>query len=179
VSVELWTSAAFHEEAAAWAGERLGELGVTLTGDRAQPHARPWSTAIRFGSTDGPVWFKANGAGSAHEPALLHLLGERVPGLVPQVLAVSLERGWSLTRNGGPMLREVLAAQESWTAWEGVVSAYAAAQIQLSGARDDVLAAGVPEVSPATLPGLVRGLLADLADRPAHEGGSTRSRPAG
>jgi len=171
VTVELWTSAAFHEEATVWVAEQLGPLGVRLSGESAHPHTRPWSTAVRYGSTAGPVWFKANGTGTAHEPALLRLLGERVPRLVPEVLAVSLDRGWSLTRDAGPVLREALDADESWTAWEGIARAYAAAQVELSGARDDVLAAGVPEVSPASLPELVRGLLAELSGRPTDRGG--------
>lgn len=157
-----------YPELAAWAGEQ-----VRLTGETGEPHERPWSSAIRLGTTSGPVWLKVNGPGTRHEPALVRLLADRVPGLVPEVLAVATDRGWSLTRDAGPALREALSPPESWAAWERVVGEYAAAQLELGHARDAVLGAGVPEVSPATLPTLTRDLLADLGRLPVADGGVT------
>lgn len=170
---QAWTGAAFHSEVRSWVGERLDARGIRLTGEWSQPHARPWSSAIRLGTSAGPVWFKVNGAGTRHEPALLQLLGERLPGLVPEVLAVALDRGWSLTGDAGPLLRAVLPASESWAPWEAVAREYAAAQVELSEARGAVLATGVAEVSPTTIPGLARELVAELGGVPMQEGGLT------
>ena len=126
MSVELWTSAAFRAEAEAWVASSLRPLGVRLTGRSEQPHARAWSSAIRFDvSGEQRVWFKVDGPGGRHEPALLRLLAERVPELVPGVVAVDVERGWSLCRDAGPMLREVRAADDSWDVWERVLVRYA------------------------------------------------------
>jgi hypothetical protein len=47
---------------------------------------RPWSSAVRLATSAGPVWFKVNGPGTAHEPALVRLLHERLPTLLPEVL---------------------------------------------------------------------------------------------
>jgi hypothetical protein len=168
-----WRSVEFHDRVRAWVDERLEARGIRLTGEWSQPHARPWSSAIRLGSTAGPVWFKVNGAGTRHEPALLRLLADRVPALVPEVIAVSTDRGWSLTRDAGPMLREALPPSESWRAWESVVREYAAAQLELADARDAVRGAGVAEVSPATLPLLARRLVAELGKLPVGVGGLT------
>lgn len=173
MSVDTWRSAEFHDEVRAWVGERLEHRGVGLTGEWTQPHARPWSSAIRLGTTAGAVWFKVDGPGTRHEPALLRVLAEKVPGLVPDVLAVSTDRGWSLTGDAGPTLREALSPPESFPVWEHVVREYAAAQVQLVTARDAVLGAGVAEVSPATLPQLARGLLAELGRQPVQDGGLT------
>jgi hypothetical protein len=172
MSIELWTSAAFRAEAEAWVAESLRPLGVRLTGRSEQPHARAWSSAIRFDvSGEQRVWFKVDGPGGRHEPALLRLLAKRVPGLVPGVLAVDVDRGWSLCRDAGPMLREVRAADDSWEVWERVLVRYADAQVTLAGARDEVLATGVVEVSAATLPEDLRRLLEQLAALPVADGG--------
>jgi hypothetical protein len=171
--VERWTSAGFLEEARAWVAEQLAGHGVRLTGEWAQPHARVWSSAIRFETTDGRVWFKVNGIGTLAEVPLVRLIGELVPGLAPEVLAVDERRGWSLSRDGGPVLREHAPPERLWTEWEGVVARYAEAQIKLSAHRDRVLATGVREVTPATIPAQARRLLAELAATPVPEGGLT------
>ena len=65
MSVETWTSPAFGAQARAWVADRLArQLGV-------EPHARPWSSAIRFETTAGRVWFKVNGTGTRHEATLV------------------------------------------------------------------------------------------------------------
>ncbi|MEO5709110.1 MAG: phosphotransferase [Nocardioidaceae bacterium] len=171
MSVEEWTSAPFHDEVRTWVGDRLAEHGLRLTGEWEQPHARTWSSAIRFGTTAGRVWFKVNGVGTAHEASLVRLIDELVPGLVPEVLAVDASRGWSVSRDAGPMLRASKPPEELWDAWEGVVARYAEAQIVLSGHREAVLATGVVEVSPATTPALARALVAELSAASVDEGG--------
>ena len=173
MSLALWTTTAFHDEVRAWVAERLAGHGIALTGEWEQPHARPWSSAIRFETTEGRVWFKANGPGTVHEASLVRLIDERVPGLVPELLAVDTTRGWSVTRDAGPMLRETAPPEHLWPAWEGIVARYADAQVRLADARPAVLAAGVAEVSSATVPVLARELTAELAALPADEGGLT------
>ena len=171
--LELWTSAAFLDEARGWVAEQLAGRGIRLTGEWEQPHARLWSSAVRFETTGGRVWFKVNGVGTLAEVPLIRLVDELVPGLVPEVLAVDPARGWSLSRDGGPILREHAGPDQLWSAWEGVVARYAEAQIVLSGHRDAVLAAGVREVSPATIPSIARRILDELGGTPEDEGGLT------
>ena len=171
MSLARWTTTAFHDEARDWVAEQLADRGMTLTGEWEQPHARPWSSALRFETTDGRVWFKVNGPGTVHEASLVRLIDERVPGLVPEVLAVDAARGWSVSRDGGPMLRETAPPEDLWPAWEGIVARYAEAQLRLADARAAVLAAGVAEVSPATVPRVARELVAELATLPVDEGG--------
>jgi hypothetical protein len=170
-AVELWTSAAFLRDVERWVVDELAGHGVRLTGDWEQPHARVWSSAIRFETTDGRVWFKVNGPGTSHEPALVRLLDDRVPGLVPEVLAVHPTLGWSLSRDGGATLRSTGPPEQLWPAWEALVMRYAEVQIQLSEDRDAVLGTGVREVSPATIPTQARVLLDDLTGMPVETGG--------
>ena len=178
MSEAVWRSAAFHDLVRAWAATQVEALGARLTGALDQPHLRPWSSAIRLGTTAGPVWFKVNGAGTHHEPALLALLADRVPALAPDVLAVDRTRGWSLCRDAGPVLRQVLPAARSWDAWEAVAARYGAAQLALAGDRRGLLAAGVTEVSPRTVPGLARSLLDELAALPVEAGGLDTAQTA-
>ncbi len=79
----LWTSSAFVEEVRAWVAARLKPRGSWLTGEWEQPHARVWSSTIRFETTVGRVWFKVNASGTLQEPGLLALVGELRPGLAP------------------------------------------------------------------------------------------------
>src|SRR3954470_2096391 len=169
--VSLWTSAAFLADVRAWVEGRLAAPGIHLKGEWDQPHARVWSSAIRFETTAGRVWFKVNGPGTAHEAALVRLIDERIPGLVPEVLAVDTERHWSLSRDGGPPLRALGGPDALWGPWEELVARYADAQLALAPERAAVLATGVPEVSPGTAPALARRLLSDLTAVPVHDGG--------
>ncbi len=169
--VAVWSSPAFVEEARAWVADQVRPLGLRLTGDGEQPHCRPWSSAISFESDGGRLWFKVNGPGIRHEAALVDLLGDVVPDLVPEVVAADHDRAWSLTRDAGPVLRSVVPVDEQWPAWEGILARYAQAQLELARHRDAVAAAGVPEVSPTTLPRLARSLVAELAGRDPSDGG--------
>jgi hypothetical protein len=172
--VGLWSSAAFVDEARAWVAQQARPHGLSLTGEWEQPHCRPWSSAIRFESDGGRLWFKVNGPGIRFEAALVDLLSRVVPDLVPSLLADDTVRGWTLTRDAGPVLRSVAPPDELWGWWEGLVVRYAAAQIVLADHRDSVRDAGVPEASPATLPGQARAVLAELAGLPPEDGGLTR-----
>ena len=80
MSESVWGSAEFHAQVRAWAATQVESHGARLTGALDQPHLRPWSSAIRLGTTAGPVWFKVNGAGTHHEPALLTLLADAGAG---------------------------------------------------------------------------------------------------
>ena len=176
--VDLWSSDAFVEEARDWVADRIRPLGLALTGEWEQPHCRPWSSAIRFETDGGRLWFKVNGPGIRYEAALVDLLSRVVPDLVPPLVADDTDRAWTLTRDAGPVLRSVAPAEKLWEWWEGLVVRYAEAQVELAQHREAVLAAGVPEASPATLPGQAREVLADLAGRAPSDGGLTREEVA-
>lgn len=72
-----------------------GAAGSPASGNN--PHARVWSSTIRFETTEGRVWFKVSGSGTAYEAALIALLGELRPSLAPDVIAHDDNRRWSLT----------------------------------------------------------------------------------
>jgi hypothetical protein len=167
----LWTSSAFVEEVRAWVAADLKPRGSRLTGEWEQPHTRVWSSTIRFETTEGRVWFKVNASGTVQEPKLLAVLDELRPGLAPEVIAYDDPRAWSLTRDGGPLLRSRAEPDALWDYWERLLPRYAEAQLDLAGHRNRFLATGVPDRSPAQLPLEFRRLLAELAAQPAEDGG--------
>jgi len=171
VPVDLWTSAAFIDEVAAWVGEAAGGRGLRLTGAWEQPHARPWSSAISFETDDGRLWFKVNGPGTAHEAALTGTLATVVPDLVPDIIAVEAGRGWSLMRDAGPQMRSLAEPGELWDRWELLLPVYAEAQRTLSAHVPTLLDEGLGRTSPSVLPGLARELLDTLRNQPEEEGG--------
>ena len=169
--VDLWTSEAFLGEAGAWVRLQCAAVGLTLDGSREQPHARPWSSAVAFGTDNGRVWFKVNGPGTSYEPALTVVLAMHVPDLAPELLAVDLERGWSLMLDTGPTLRSTASPEKLWDRWADVLRRYAHAQLVLAAHVEDVLATGIHDVGPVAGPAAMRGLLGTLAERPEEEGG--------
>ena len=171
--VALWTSNAFLEEARVWVAAQLARHGGRLTGGWEQPHARVWSSTIRFETTEGRVWFKVNGSGTAYEAGLVALLGELRPGLAPDVIAYDGVRAWSLTRDGGPTLRSIAASGELWTYWERLLPSYAEAQLALAQHGTRLLSSGAPHLAPVQLRWAYRRLLTELPVLPIEDGGLT------
>jgi hypothetical protein len=155
-----WTDPAWRRAALAWADEQLARAGEARTGEPAQPHVYPWSTAFRLPVGGGAVWLKSVGPGSAHEPALSVALGGWVPDRVLVPLAVDAGRRLILLPDGGRTLRDVGGATLA-EAWESMLRAYARLQVELVPHAAEMLALGVPDSRPDRLPALVGDLLAD------------------
>jgi len=163
-------------DAAAWVTSSCRALGLAVTSPGEPVHDRPWSSAVVHEVRDlagatGRVWFKANGPGTRNEPALLSLLASLVPDLVPEVLAVDVDRAWSLTRDAGPTWRSSLPVADHWPWWEDLLQRYAATQLTLAASRPELLATGTPERSPATLPDQAAELIAELSMLSVDTGG--------
>jgi hypothetical protein len=172
--VAFWTSGAFLDEVRAWVAVQLASHGIRLTGDWEQPHIRVWSSTIRFETTEGRVWFKVNGSGTAYEVSLLALLGELSPGLAPEVLAHDSTRAWSLSRDAGPVLRSIVGPEEVWGHWQELLPRYGQKQLDLAAQRSRFVATGTPDRSPKQLTVEYARLVSDLAAKPTKEGGLTR-----
>ena len=102
---QRWEDPAWVATAHGWIADRLGELGLTRTGEIEQPHVRDWATVMRVPTDAGDVWFKANTEVLAFEAGLVALLAERRPDVVPPLLAADPASGWMLMADAGSMLR--------------------------------------------------------------------------
>ncbi len=147
-----WEDPAWFATAVAWIDGMLAVAGRPRTGDPEQVHIRPWATAIRVPTGDGPVWFKANIPELRHEATVALLLARRVPARVPPLLADDPERGWMLMDDAGRRLREVIAEDRDLSRWEDVLDGAADIARALEPDVDALLAAGVPDMRLAVLP---------------------------
>ena len=157
-----WTDPSWLAAVQEWAEARLAEVRQPVTGPWEQPHARPWSTALRAPTTAGVVWLKANGPGTSFEPRLLYELARHSP-LVPAPIAVDADRAWALLPDGGERLRDRLGAEPSYEEWERLLPAYAELQRAAAPHTDRLVFLGVPEVRTESLPGLLDEMLDDAS----------------
>jgi Phosphotransferase enzyme family len=139
-----------------WIEDRLLPRGLTISGDLEPVHIRPWSTVIKVPTATGDVWFKANGGATRYEPRLMVALSRWTTGRVLTPLAIDAERGWSLLPDGGPTLRSAGADLAEWTE---MLRQYGELQRETVPLADDLMAMGVPDQRPSTMPSLLAGLL--------------------
>lgn len=139
-----------------WIEDRLMPRGLTIGGDLEPVHIRPWSTVIKVPTVTGDVWFKANGGATRYEPRLTVALSRWTTGRVLTPLAIDAERGWSLLPDGGQTLRSTGADLAEWTE---MLRQYGELQRETVPLAGDLLAMGVPDHRPSTMPSLLAGLL--------------------
>jgi hypothetical protein len=173
---------AWRAEATRWIGSELSRVGRRVTGEVVQRRIRPWSTQLVVPSDRGTVWFKANCRSSAYEPAVHLALARLEPGEVEAPLAIDVDRGWMMTTDRGTTLGDSHAA--TLEEWQSVVELAARVQRQVAEHGEVLVAAGLPDCSPATVPARYRWLVDQLAalpaDHPSHlpaeEADSLRAR---
>jgi Phosphotransferase enzyme family len=154
-----WLDPAWEAEAHGWIADQLTALSIAATGPVERVRARPWSVQLRVPTTGGPVWFKANISGAAYEAALVSACAGWAPDAVLAPLAVDAARGWLLSPDGGPTLRE--AQTPDLARWEAMLAAYAELQRTVAGRANEMVGLGVPDLRPSAMPGQLAALLDD------------------
>jgi hypothetical protein len=143
----------------AWAAGALDRIGLTGLTARQQ---RTWNLSAiwRFdGPDDVPVaWLKQVPPFFAHEPAVLRMVDAVAPGLVPYVLAAGDEGRALLSHVPG---EDRYGAAPSFRA--EVLAALQPVQEHFAGRVPELRAAGVPDISLATLPGLAAPYISEIA----------------
>lgn len=170
------TSATWLGEAAAWLDAALADRGLTRTSQLEQPRVRPWSTLLRANTTGRPVWFKATCASASFEPRLLTTLTQLAPNQFNAPLATDHRRGWLATFEHEPALAERSEPPTADT-WRELLATAAELQRVLAGSADQLLAAGLPDHRPETLPARLRQLVDELSTAPS--GTATEQSVAG
>ena len=93
-----------------------------------------------------------------YEPSLTLALSERLPDLLPRVVAIDQERSWMLTESCGA---SDLSAYEDVEVWFSALERYAHLQIELAGETDWLRRLGCPDWGLERLPGAMDRLLTD------------------
>lgn len=161
---QLVASDEWRREATEWIEDTVGRLGYRVRGPLTQPRIRPWSTQLVVPTDHGTLWFKAPCAPMRFEPALQQLLAQLLPRFVAAPLAVDVSRGWMLTADHGPLLAEDAAA--AGDDLRDLVRVTARAQRELVAHREALLATGMPDCSPSTIPERFDQLLDALSSLP-------------
>ena len=165
---QQWEDPAWVATAHGWIADRLRELGLTRIGEIEQPHVRDWSTVMRVPTERGRrVVQGQRRVARVTRPALVGLLAERRPDVVPPPLAWDDTTGWMLMADAGSMLRTV-EPEEPWLdGWHDVLPRYAALQVAMTGDVRALLALGVPDLRLATLPERYQQVLDEVGSRAA------------
>jgi hypothetical protein len=157
-----WQDPRWLAEAEGWIGAECTRAALTRTG-LVLARCRPYSVVARVATDHGTVWFKASPPASSFEPALLVALAAWHPDLFTAPIAVDLDRAWSLTRDGGPTLREQQAGTADTGAWHATLRRYARLQLDLARRAGDLLSLGLADLRPVSVPGRFEKLLDDPA----------------
>jgi len=164
-----WLDAAWQDAVLGWGRAASLDVGATVT-DWTQPHVRPWSTVLRLETARDPLWLKANGDGTRHEARVLALLADLDLPHTPRPLAVDVERGWTLLPDGGPTAREAHGGLLPLDDTVDLLTTYAELQRATEPHVDAFLAAGVDDLRPHRMPGVLTSLLDELARTPPPRG---------
>lgn len=159
-----WTSAEWRAAAEAWIRDRLAADGIAVTGPIEQPRVRPWSTQLVVPTDRGRHWFKENNPAMTFEAALVARIAELAPSRVLEPVAVAADRGWLLTPDGGPTVRESRTADEA--TFVRILTEYAELQRQLADHGAELAGTGLPALEPDRTADHVAAQIAELATLP-------------
>jgi hypothetical protein len=158
VTIGTWNDPAWRRDVRTWLDEHAPGDVLAVQ----QPHVRPWATVLRVETTDGIVWFKANGPSQAQEGPITRILAHVRPDLLPELLAVDDERSWMLTRDAGERLRELVQRERTLDRWLEALPRYAELQLAAAPHADELVAAGAPDRRLAVLPDQFAALMREL-----------------
>jgi len=156
-----WHDSDWQKQAHEWIRTQANRNSIHITGEIEQNHAYAWSTVMRAPSNEGTIFFKATAPETIYEIALTQKLAAWFPDDMPELIAVDTAQGWMLMRDGGEQLRASIRPTQNIKPWEPVITRYAELQIGLAEHVDEILALGIPDHRPASLPALYEKLLAD------------------
>jgi hypothetical protein len=156
-----WDQPGWLKDAHAWIRAALDAHNIRIIGAIEQFHIRPWSTVLSVPTAAGILYFKATAPTLAFEPALTALLAQLRPDVIPDLLAVDLQRKWMLMRDSGTPLRVFIKAEKSLERWRGILPLYVDLQKQLMPRIEQILALGVFDRRLETLPIQFEHLVAD------------------
>jgi len=157
----IWRDPEWQRQAYEWIRTQVERSYIQLTGEIEQSHVYHWSTVMRVPSNVGTLFFKGTAGETIHEIALTSKLADWFPASIPELIAVDVERGWMLMRDGGEQLRASIRPAKDIEPWEMVIKEYAELQIGLAKHVNEILRLGIPDHRLAMLPSLYSQLLTD------------------
>lgn len=134
-----WSRPGWFAQASAWMVGQMAADGRPATGRPRQHQLWDVSVVLRAPSANGDAYLKCSAGLFRHEAAVTQALAARMPGAVPDVVAVDAERGWMLMRDlGAPELGD-----QDETFWGEGVAAHARIQRSWLERVDELVGLGV------------------------------------
>jgi hypothetical protein len=155
------------EEAEAWVDRHLEIAGIGRIGPVTLPYVRPWSAVFTATTSHGAVWLKVPAPGSEFEAALYGILRQVAPDNTLEPIGLDTETGWLLLPDGGRSLAETATGD---ALVEGMVRAlprYAELQRAVVGRSGELLAFGLSDLRPDSLPERFERAVSSMASPPA------------
>jgi hypothetical protein len=84
------------------------------------------------------------------------------PNILPEILAIEVDRGWMLLSEGGKTLREELKQNPDLSQWEIVLPIYGDLQFELAGLVKELFGLGVPDRRLEGFPARFMNILEDV-----------------
>lgn len=159
---ELWADADWRARANAWTQRALAEKNIGMQGELQETQVRPWSIVLHALTLQGKIFFKATPPVLGNELALTEHLAQWAPSVIPQIVGVERTEGWWLARDGGENIRANLQATRDLSEWCEALQSYAQVQMGLIDRVDEMIALGVPDRRPRTLPAQFDIVLDDM-----------------
>lgn len=142
-----------------WISETVESLGLGLA-EITSLRERPWGVVLRVTTSDGVLYFKAEGLGGWHEPAVLRDLAGPWSELVPDVVAFDDERSWMLMADHGQPMWDVLDPMEQLSVFEAILPLYAEMQHASGSSVQRWIDLGAPDRRMTNMTDLLQRLLA-------------------
>ncbi len=135
-----WSRPGWLARASAWMVEQMAVNGRPAVGAPRQHQLWNVSVVLRAPAEAGDVFFKCSAEIFRHEAAMTQGLAERMPALVPEVIAVDAAQGWMLMADLGAA---ELGDQEEGLWHEGLVAVAAIQRLWL-GRSGELIELGLP-----------------------------------
>ena len=135
-----WSRPGWFARASAWMLEQMAADGRPAVGPPRQHQLWGASVVLRAPAAGADAFFKCSPEIFRHEASVTAALAERMPGLVPEVVAVDGDEGWMLMRDLGAA--ELGDQDESQ--WHEGLEALAGIQHGWLGRTDELIALGLP-----------------------------------
>ena len=157
-----WARPGWHEATAAWLDGELRRHGLTATGFVEQLGSWPISSLLAADTDGGRVVLKSVPQMFGHEPRLTQALAAEHPDTIPRVLAVEPERRHLLMAafGGAPL------GAEDASQWAEGLRQLAVIQRAWIGRREEAIAFGVADRTPAGLDAEIDSIVTDEAAAP-------------
>jgi len=153
-----WVRTGWWDGVMTWVDAELGRRGLGPVTEAEQVRVWEFSHVLRLRAGDVTLYFKALPASGAKEPRLTSRLVAMHPDVVPELIAVDLDRRWLLMRaTPGPELTDV----GDPLCWEQAATSCARIQLDWLSREDELAAVGCPRVALSWLSAQVAPLLAD------------------